>query len=706
VATLSSILPNNKKIKLLDLGMIKSEAQFCSYMDLGLFPYDESHIELSNKNLVGVNILDTNIFKDTMIKVNSTPNRSSEISILGIAREISILNGYALPDVQLESIPVNTTKTIKVNMDLDCNNVKYIGRMISNVNVKIKTPLWIRNRLRCSNILSINVIIDIINYVLIEIGESIHVIDVKHINEGSLYIKESESNALITINNGKQVTLKQGTIVIADKSKILVIGNNNNVNNTVINEFTKNIFLGSLYLSPFSLKKDIRRINLNHKIVDYYQHSVNIRLQKKAINYVSRLILKICGGNAGPVIFKQTMKDASSLYPKIILEDKKLNNVIGYSISKQIVSETLISLGYDIIRKCNSWELVPPSWRTDIIIEEDVIADFMRIYGYANIKKCALKMSSSIVETNMMHNFLKRAKYLLIDKGYNEIITYGFVNPEVQRLIKPSVKSLSLVNPISKDMSVMRCSLWPGLLTTIVYNQNRQQEQLRFFESGLCFFNDIHSEFQINQELFLAGAISGFTHKRIWNLFRRKVDFYDLKGDVESILELYTGLEKVDFNPKMFPGLYAGQSAEICINNQCVGHIGMLHPVIAKKLSLKYKVLLFELSLKIFNNKEIKIVQNVSQFPSSRRDISIVLPVEITFKEILAECRTIFPDQISEISIFDVYSGSKLAKGKKSIAISFVFQPSNETLNEDRIDEMLKTCINQLKDCFTATLRN
>lgn len=708
IGTLESELSRGKQIRAANLKGINSEGFFCSYRDLNIFPYDDTIIQFSQETLVGIDILNTHLFNDTLIKVNTVLNRLNEINILGIAREVSILNNLKIPVFSVKSPIINSKKISTVNIDLEYNNCCYLGRVIQNVDLKMPTPFWIRDKLRRCHILSKNMIIDILNYIRIELGESLHILDLQTIDD-QIIIRSSKLTELVTLFNCKKVCLKKETVIVSDKSKILILGNNVNTKESFINKHTKDLFIGSLYLSPLSSGKYTKKNNVDETVIDYFQYNVNLTLQRKAIDYATNLILDIYGGRSGPIINKSKIFNSKETLPcKIILKHKNVNRIVGDLVPYNIISKILLKLGYNIIEHSDKWIVFPPDWRLDILIEEDVIADFIRIYGYSNIRQTVLKGSYEVIQESIVNNSLKKIKYMLINKGYNEIITYSFVDPKLQKLINPSIESLLLLsNPVSNEMSSMRVSLWTGLLTTILYNQNRQQERLRFFESGLCFFCDDSKELKVSQELILAGAISGFCYDKTWNLPYRKVDFYDLKGDVESIIELYTDLNNVKFSIKQNFSLHPGQSADIYVSNKNIGKIGVLHPVLEKKLNLKYSVILFELFLeKLLTETNVKLIRRISDFPSVKRDISIILPVAVTFHQIITECRKIFSNNTSEINVFDVYSGNKIEKGKKSVAISFVFQDLNKTLNDNQIDAMLKICIKKLEDSFQAILRN
>ncbi|BBI01119.1 phenylalanine--tRNA ligase beta subunit [Buchnera aphidicola (Nipponaphis monzeni)] len=706
IANSQSKLYNNIKIKMINVQGIQSEGIFCSFFHLGLFPFSTNIIKLPFDTFTGIDIQKVKFFKDTIIKLNISTNRLDEFSILGIAREVSIINNLPIPIVNKKTSLVTSRKKIKIQQELDIDNFIYLGRVIKDININVQTPLWMQEKLIKCHIMPQNFIIDVINFIYIEIGEPLHIIDLKSINTNIIYLKKINCEENIILYNKEKVFVKKGTIVLSNESKLLVVGNNYSTQYSSINKFTKNIFLGSLFFNFNVVKKIIKRNNLDKKIIDYYQYSINSDLQEYAIEYATQLITSICNGKVGPLIKQEIIKQKTSKKKAIIIKHSNINRIIGINIESIVIEQILLRLGYVIYKNTKGWKVIPPHWRVDLSIEEDIISDILRIYGYSRINKKSLITTMNIVCNNeYKHIFLKKAKSILVNKGYYEVINYAFVNPKIQNLIIPNKIPLLISNPVSFDMSAMRLSLWVGLINNVIYNQNRQQNNLRFFESGLCFIPDSQLQSKVKQKLFLSGIVSGKCYPKSWNLPNRTIDFYDLKGDVETILSLFTELENIKFCYKKISSLHPGQSAAIYVDKNKIGKIGVLHPNISDFLNLKRKVIIFEICLENFKQKKIKKIIEFSNYPSIKKDISIIVSNTVMYYEIIEICKNIAQDKILSVEIFDVYYQLKEYPGKKSLTISFIFQDLKKTLKEKEINIIIEKCITKLQHQFRAILR-
>jgi len=352
------------------------------------------------------------------------------------------------------------------------------------------------------------------------------------------------------------------------------------------------------------------------------------------------------------------------------------------------------------------WDVISPSWRFDILIEEDVIGDILRIYEYNNVHLIPLKEFLNCSKKNeLTDSLLKKSAVILINQGYHEVINYGFIDPKIQNLIFPNEENLLLSNPISQDMSCMRLSLWPGLLKNISYNKNRQQKSIRIFESGLCFSIDKRENLGIRQEIFLAAAISGNYIKENWYYNIRKMDFYDLKGDLESILESICQLNEIEFRRKKIHGLHPEQSASIYFRNYLIGSIGAIDPRLEKALNVSSTTFLFEISLNNFSDIKPLKVEEISKFPTVRRDIAILISEEIAAYNVIEQCKIFFINEKVEINLFDIYSYKESHNHKKSLGISFIFQNKKRTFQDNEINLMIDDCIGVLQKKFQAVLR-
>ncbi|QCI16391.1 phenylalanine--tRNA ligase subunit beta [Buchnera aphidicola (Aphis craccivora)] len=709
VAMTGSVLANSIKINLKQFQNQKSEGMLCSFSELGLFDSNDNKIiEFPKTTPIGINVNDYFLLEDNLIKVNVTPNRPDGLSIIGIARNIAAINNINITPLKEKNNLVTIQNKFPIYVDSEKKDVNFFGRVIANVNIDVQTPFWMKKKLFMSDMLSENIIINIINYVLIEIGQPLNVLNADIIDT-FIQIKKTNEKNILYLKKDLKIILNKNILVFSDKSKILFIPGNLNSHCLEINKNTKNIFLISYSVDQESLF-NINKIIGPNNILNYHNYGIDFSLQKYAIEYATDLILKICSGNAGEIT-SYTNNACLKYRNKIQLYYKNIKKIAGFFIDSKILLNILLRLEYQIEDKKKYWNVTPPTWRFDILIEEDVIGDILRIYGYNNIPLTPLKESFNFYNQNddyKKDDILNQSATLLINRGYHEVITYSFIDPILQNhIFSKNDKELFISNPISKDLSCMRISLWPGLLKTLLYNKNRKQDSVRLFEKGLCFSMDDHKTLGVNQTMFLAGIISGFNGKENWFSKRRKVDFYDLKGDLESILELMCGSSSYEIKNKKVLGLHPNQSAQIFLNDNIIGNFGKIDPSLERKLDIDHNTFLFELLIdKIFDLKVFKDFKfkEYSKFPSSRRDISILISENISYSDIIKVCKNCFSDKKVDINLFDIYSCKEFSS-KKSLAISFTFQDSKKTLKENEINLMLDYCIRTLINTFQIVLR-
>ncbi|QCI15821.1 phenylalanine--tRNA ligase subunit beta [Buchnera aphidicola] len=704
VATIGSLLKKNIKI---DIKFIKgelSEGMLCSYFDLGMF-YSNKVIELTHEIPLGTSINNCSLLQDNIIKVSITSNRPDGLSILGISRNIAAINNFRQVTLKQKIIPAVIQRKIKINIQSEKKCIRYSGRIIENINVNVDTPDWMKKKLFFSDMLSENIITNIINYVLIEFGQPLNALDSDYILEKNIIVRMAKDYENIVLQDNTQITLNKNILVFSDRKKILSLPGNINSHHVDINKNTKNIFLNAYLIKKGSMFDIFKLVN-NNKILEYYNYGIDPLKQFDAIEYATDLIIKICGGIPGPINTKDINSFIFYNNKTIRLNHKVLNKKIGFFIHENIISKILYNLDYQLTFTKTFWDVVPPSWRFDILIEEDVISDIIRIYGYNNISLTPLQENLNIIKKNKSVDFLlSRSTTILVNKGYYEAINYGFIDPKICNIIFPNEEKILLSNPISQDMSCMRSSLWPGLLKNISYNKNRQQQSIRFFESGFCFSIDKEETLGIRQDMFLSGVISGNFIEENWHDKTRKVDFYDLKGDLESVLESICDINNIEFQRKLVSGLHPEQSAAIYLKNNYIGSIGAIDPRLEKKLNVNSATFLFEISFKNFLNIKPLKIKEISKFPTIRRDIAILIAEDIPAYAIIKKCKKFFTNKKVEINLFDVYSCKEFASQKKSLGISFIFQDEKKTLQDNEIDLMMNDCIKTLKEKFQVILR-
>jgi phenylalanyl-tRNA synthetase beta chain len=702
-ATVGAVLPGDFKIKPAKLRGEPSEGMLCSYSELGISDEHNGIIELPDNAPLGQDIREYLNLNDVMIDISVTPNRADCFGIIGVARDISAVNNVPMKELQVDSMPATITDTLSIQIDAPQAAPSYLGRVIKNINVNAATPLWMKEKLRRGGIRSIDAVVDITNYVLLELGHPMHAFDLTQIEKG-IVVRYASNDEKLVLLNGNEVNLNDKTLVIADHQKVLALAGIMGGEKSAVTQTTKDVFLESAFFSPLAITGKAREYGLHTEASHRYERGVDPSLQFIAMERASQLLIDICGGEVGPII-EVTQQSELPKQAIIRLRRNRIDRIIGYAIETQKITDILIRLGCEVEYNGNVWTVKSPSWRFDLQIEEDLVEEIARIYGYNNIPNANLKIESVMKPKPESQISLRRIKDLLVDRGYQEAVTYSFVDPKIQHILHPEQPEITLPNPISSEMSVMRLSLWSGLLDAVLYNQNRQQSRVRLFETGLRFIPDEKDELGVRQELMLSGIITGSLYEEHWQLPKKNVDFYDLKGDIESIFSLLGCADKVQFKKAQLPALHPGQSATIYLNDELLGYLGVLHPEIEKKLSLNSKTLVFEINLAKINNKTVPVAQDLSKYPSNKRDIAIVVSNTIPVADIISECKRAGGEQLIKVNLFDVYQGENIKENQKSLAISLILQDKSRTLEEEDITNIVSKCVTALQNRFKALLR-
>ncbi|MGP4123274.1 MAG: phenylalanine--tRNA ligase subunit beta [Sodalis sp. (in: enterobacteria)] len=704
VATIGALLPEDLEIKGEKLYGTLSEGILCSFSELGIATAHDGIIELPVDAPIGQDIRNYLQLDDNTINISVTPNRADCLGLLGIARDVAVWNRMPLVQPVIETVAPVIGDTLSIRVDAADACPCYLGRVVRNIDVSAPTPLWMKEKLRRSGLRSVDALMDITNYVLLELGQPIHAFDYNRI-EGGIIVRYAEQDEALTLLNGSDVTLSPDTLVIADHSKALAIAGIFGGASSGISATTCDVVLECAFFHPSAITGRARRYGLHTDASHRYERGVDPALQPRAMERATMLLVSICGGQPGPVI-DVTSSVTLEQHANILLRRKMLDRLIGHVIPDEIVSDILTRLGCQVIRTEEDWQVLGPSWRFDIAIEEDFIEEVARVYGYDAIPAVPVRADLVMPLHREALLPLSRVKTLLVDSGYQEAITYSFVDPRNQALLHPHQAPLVLPNPISQDMSVMRLSLWTGLLNAVVYNQNHQQQRIRLFETGLRFVPDNEADLGIRQDLMLAGVITGPVFAQHWDQAPQPVDFYDAKGDIEAILELSGKLNDIEFRAQRHPALHPGQSAAIYLKNEAIGFIGVIHPELETKLNLNGCTLLFELLWERVAERKVPKANDISRFPSNRRDIAVVVADNVAATDVILECKKVGENQLVGVNLFDVYRGFGVAEGFKSLAISLILQDSTRTLEEEEIAATVARCVAALKQRFQASLRD
>ncbi|GIU06319.1 phenylalanine--tRNA ligase subunit beta [Shewanella glacialipiscicola] len=704
VAMVGAVLPGDFKIKKAKLRGMPSEGMLCSYSELGINVESDGIIELPLDAPLGTDIRDYLQLNDAVIDVDLTANRADCLGMAGLAREVGVLNRQAVAEPQWQSVTPTTDSQVTINVKVPAACPRYLGRVVKNVNVKAPTPLWMQEKLRRSGIRSIDPIVDITNFVLIEFGQPMHAFDLAKLT-GDIQVRLGTGEEKITLLDGSEVTIPSDTLVIADDARPLALAGVFGGEYSGVTDTTQDILLECAFFAPLAIMGKSRRLGLHTDSSHRFERGVDPEMQHKVIDRATRLVLDICGGEAGPVV--EAKSDADLPKPtQIILRRSKLDRILGHHVPDTDVIEILQRLGFGVVVNQDSWQVTTATYRFDMAIEEDLIEEVARIYGYDNIPNtapvAALRMSDH-KESNLS---LKRVRALLVARGFQEAVTYSFVDPKLQNLVHPAVEAMVLPNPISSEMSAMRLSMFTGLLAAVGYNQSRQQSRVRLFETGLRFVPDINAESGVRQQAMLAGVITGLQNDEHWSMESKTVDFFDLKGDLEAIIGLTVSVSEFSFRGATHSALHPGQCAEILRNDRVIGHIGAIHPSLEKPFGLNGKTIVFELELDALLHTSLPLAQAVSKFPANRRDIAVVVDESVSAGDVMKLIRKVGENQLVGINLFDVYLGKGVEPGKKSLAIALTLQDTTRTLEEKEIAETVASVVSALKSEFNASLRD
>ena len=704
VAMVGAVLPGDFKIKKAKLRGMPSEGMLCSYSELGIDIDSDGIIELPLDAPLGTDLREYLQLDDAVIEVDLTANRADCLGMVGLAREVGVLNRAAVTEPQWQAVTPSTDVKVAINVKETAACPRYLGRVVKNVNVKAATPLWMQEKLRRSGIRSIDPIVDITNFVLVEFGQPMHAFDLAKLT-GDIQVRLGNGEEKITLLDGSEVTIPNDTLVIADDARPLALAGVFGGEYSGVSDTTQDILLECAFFAPLAIMGKSRRLGLHTDSSHRFERGVDPEMQHKVMDRATRLVLDICGGEAGPVV--EAKSDADLPKPaQILLRRSKLDKILGHHVPDSDVVEILERLGFSVVKDEGSWQVTTATYRFDMAIEEDLIEEVARIYGYNNIPNVAPVASLRMSDHKESNLSLKRVRSLLVARGFQEAVTYSFVDPKLQNLVHPGEQAMVLPNPISSEMSAMRLSMFTGLLTAVGYNQSRQQGRVRLFETGLRFVPDIHAESGVRQQAMLGCVITGLQNDEHWSMESKTVDFFDLKGDLEAIIGLTVSASEFSFRVATHSALHPGQCAEILRNDRVIGHIGAIHPSLEKPFGLNGKTIVFELELDALLHTSLPLAQAVSKFPANRRDIAVVVDESVSAGDVMKLIRKVGENQLVGINLFDVYLGKGVEPGKKSLAIALTLQDTTRTLEEKEIAETVESVVSALKTEFNASLRD
>lgn len=701
-AQLGAVLPGDFKIKKAKLRGVESFGMLCSGKELQISDDDSGLLELAANAPVGQDIRELLHLNDVSIEVDLTPNRGDCLSLTGLAREVGAL--YNVP-VTLPSItPVAATIDDKVSVELLAANAcpRYFGRVIRGVDLTRATPEWMVERLARSDIRSIDPAVDVTNYVMLELGQPMHAFDLAQI-QGGIRVRMAQAAEKITLLDGQEISLNPETLVIADHNRALAIAGVMGGEDSAISvEKTQDLFLESAFFDTIAIAGKARSYGLHTDSSHRFERGVDWQLAGQAIERATELLLAIVGGQAGPVV-EAVAKEHLPHVAAITLRAARINQTFSFELADSEIERLLSALGLQLTKQqAGVWSVAVPSHRFDISIEEDLIEEVGRLYGYDNLPVSypqSRLAPKAILENKASLPVLRR---LLVARGYQEAITYSFIDPKVFKLFHPEEPALELANPISTDLSSMRASLLPGLLKAVAYNLNRQQNRVRLFETGLRFVGQLEN---LKQERMIAGVVTGMRLPEEWEHSKDGVDFYDIKADVEALIGVAGDAASYSFEPYAQHGFHPGQCAKVIRDGQLVGFIGALHPQLAAELDIAQPVFMFELLQDVVMQGKLPQFAELSRFPEVRRDLALLVDATTPAQAILDAMRSAAGEFLTQIRLFDVYQGKGVDPNRKSLAVGLTWQHPSRTLTDDEVSSATQNILSLLEERFNATLR-
>ncbi|MBE0485461.1 phenylalanine--tRNA ligase subunit beta [Marinobacter sp.] len=699
-AVVGAVLPGNFKIKKAKLRGQPSEGMLCSESELALSESHDGLMELPADAPVGQDLAEYLKLNDITIDVDLTPNRSDCLSIRGLAREVGVLNSLLAEAPEIEPVEAVHSEVPDIRVQAPAGCPRYLGRILRNVNLQAETPLWMQEKLRRSGVRSIDAAVDVTNYVLLELGQPMHAFDRDEI-VGGIVVRMATAGEKLVLLDGQEVELTSEILVIADHEKPVAIAGVMGGEHSGVGDKTRDLVLESAYFDPITLAGKARQFGLHTDASHRFERGVDYQLARDAMDRATRLLMDIVGGEPGEIV--EVVSDEHLPKPRVIdLREQRLASVLGLAIHRTTVEEILSRLGLRVDKLLkDGWRISVPSFRPDISIEEDLIEEVGRIYGYNNLPVTEPTGSLGLRVRDEAVRPLSAIRNFFVAQGYQEAVTYSFVDPKVQQLIDPEREGIALANPISADLSVMRTTLWSGLLKTVAHNQNRQQPRIRLFETGLRFEQ---TDAGIDQQPMLAGVVVGNQVQENWVNGRRTADFFDVKGELESLFSLL-GIE-VQFLASQHPAMHPGQTAQLLRDGEHIGWLGTLHPQVQKSLELNGTILMFELFLNSIVTGYVPNFKDVSKFPEVRRDLAIVIGSDVAFAQVKHVARKHAGEHLTALRVFDVYEGDNLGEGNRSLALSLFWQHPERTLNEDEVHSLFTGVIDALKEELGATLRS
>jgi phenylalanyl-tRNA synthetase beta chain len=681
-ARIGAVLPGNFVIKQTKVRGIESFGMLCSEKELGLADESEGLWLLPGDAPVGKNLREYLELDDKLFTLKLTPNRSDCSCVGGVAREVSALTGFALKSIEIRTQPVTLVEELPVKVEDPTGCPLYCGRLVRGVNAAAATPNWMLRRLERCGLRSISAVVDITNYVMLEMGQPMHAFDLAKLS-GGITVRNARKGEALTLLNEQNVVLDDDVLVIADDARVLALAGIMGGQDSGVESTTHDVFLESAFFHPDAIVGKARRFGLATDSSFRFERGVDFAATRLALERATQLLLEICGGKAGAI------SEVHGLLPKreaILLRRSRIARVLGITLDSKQIAALLQRLNLQFDAKGDDIHVIPPSYRFDLSIEADLIEELARLHGYENIPALAPHAALTMLPYSELQRPLAHIQNTLVARDYHEIVSYAFVDAQTEREFCGNEAPVALQNPIASNLAVMRSSLIGGLVGALCFNLNRKQARVRLFEVGACF-SKTGNEYIQHQRL--SGLAYGDVQPEQWGVAAKPVDFYDIKADVEALF----APRKLRFVAAVHPALHPGRSARIHCGEQMVGWIGELHPHWQQKYDIAQACVWFEVELGALTEGKVPRISEIGKFLPVRRDMAIVVDEGIAVQTLLDAMQAASAPYVTDIELFDVYRGKGVEQGKKSLAFRVLLQDTHKTLTDPEIESSIKRLV-------------
>jgi phenylalanyl-tRNA synthetase beta chain len=700
LATIGAKLPGGIEIKRAKLRDVESFGMLCSTKELALSDESSGLWELPADATTGMALAEFLGLPDASIEIKLTPNRPDCLGLDGLAAEVRALFGMPVAAETIAKTDVQSALTHRIELQDPAGCPRYLGRAIEGIDPNAKTPLWMKERLRRSGLRSISVPVDCSNYMLIELGQPTHAFDFDRL-QGGVQVRRARAGEMLKLLDEREVMLDEKFLVIADDARAVAVAGVMGGWDTRVTDETRNVFLECAFFAPAAVQGRARRLGLHTDASHRFERGVDPGLQRRGLERLTELIIGIAGGKPGPIV--EAVHEASlPVRPEVVLRRARLERVLGIQLDDGAVGGMLAALGMQVEAVDAGWRVRAPSKRFDIEIEEDLIEEVARIHGYDNVPvniprgELALRLEP---EARVRTADLRQ---VLLARGYAEALHFSFVAADTLAAWQIAEGAVLLSNPLSADLGAMRTSLLPGLVEALKRNQARQQPRVRLFEIGKAF----HAGDPPVETPRLAGVATGAARAEQWGEARRAIDFFDIKGDLEQVLQLAGIGATFAFEPvRDVPFLHGGRSAAVLRDGRRIGYIGCLDPRLAKALDVDGDVYVFEVDLDGVLQRSVPRAGELSRFPSVRRDLALVVDQRVSFAQIQVCAQGVLGDLLKECFLFDEFIGASLPSGTRSLAMGLILQDSSRTLTDSDVDAGVQAVVAALGENTGARLR-